>query len=335
MNQAAQSQAPAPVPSTAKLPQDRSVRLPGEDLSLNEMLRVMDVAREMQRNRQLAQEMFRRDEVRAELRSKLMRSAQLAGDRVTEAEVDAAIDQYFATLNVYSDPEPGFKRMVAHAWVWRKRIVAGLAAIAITLGGSYYLFFSSAAPLSPSVQAERAVAAEQETAAALYAQVEAMTSDPAILAQAKSLQGEINVQQSGDVTQAIAAREQLATMVDTLRQTYEVHVTNDAQGVSLVDRGKGDLASNYYVIVEARDASGQAIPQKIRNAETGRVETVTKWAEQVPAEVFERLKTDKLTDGILNETLFAVKSRGTLEPAIKLPGSTGAPITKGIAVTRW
>ncbi len=135
-NAAASQPQPSPVGGQAtatRIPQDRSVRLPGEDLSLNEMLRVMDVAREMQRNRELAQEMFRRDEVRTELRSKLMRSAQLAGDRVTEAEIDAAIDQYFATLNVYKDPEPSFKRFLAHTWVWRKRIAAGVAAIAITL----------------------------------------------------------------------------------------------------------------------------------------------------------------------------------------------------------
>lgn len=342
MSNAAASQ-PQSAPSgaqaqPARAPQDRTVRLPGEDLSLNEMLRVMDVAREMQRNRELAQEMFRRDEVRAELRTKLMRSAQLAGDRVTEAEIDAAIDQYFATLNVYKDPEPSFKRFLAHTWVWRKRIAAGVAAIAITLGGTYYLFFSSNAPLSPTVQAERAVAAEQETASALYSQVEALTNDPAILAQAKSLQNEINAERSGDVTSAIAAREQLATMVDVLRQTYEVHITNDSSGKSLHDRIKKGLdgdRSNYYVVVEARDAAGKVIPQTIRNIETGRVETVNQWAEQVPVDVYQRLKADKLKDGLLNETLFSVKTRGTLEPTIKLPNSAGAPISKGITITQW
>lgn len=119
----------------------RSVRLPGEDLSLNEMLRVMDVAREMRRSRDVAEEMFRRDEVRVELREKLMRSAQLAGDRVTKVEIDAAIDEYFATLNTYQDPKPGLARMVAHAWVWRHRIAAAAAAVAMTFGSAYYLFF--------------------------------------------------------------------------------------------------------------------------------------------------------------------------------------------------
>jgi len=231
--------------ASAKRAESRSVRLPGEDLSLNEMLRVMDVAREMRRNRDVAEEMFRRDEVRDELREKLMRSAQLAGDRVTKAEIDAAIDQYFATLNTYQDPKPGLKTAVAHAWVWRKRIAAGVAAIAITLGGAYYLFFSSAAPLSPTVQANRAVASEQETASVLVERISAMTNDPAVIGQAQSLQTEINTARGEDVTTAIVAREKLAEMVDQLAASYEVHVVSTPGESSAIERGMGDKASIY------------------------------------------------------------------------------------------
>jgi hypothetical protein len=129
-------------------PLSRSIKLPGEDLSLNEMMRVMDVAREMRRSRDVAEGMFRRDEVRTQLRSKLMRSAEIAGDRVTEAEIDAAIDQYFKNLHTYTDPEPSFQRMLAHAWVWRWRITAVVApvaalalAAAVAFGGLAYMLF--------------------------------------------------------------------------------------------------------------------------------------------------------------------------------------------------
>lgn len=321
--------------ASAKRAESRSVRLPGEDLSLNEMLRVMDVAREMRRNRDVAEEMFRRDEVRDELRAKLMRSAKLAGDRVTKAEIDAAIDQYFATLNTYQDPKPGWKSAFAHAWVWRKRIAAGVAAVAITLGGAYYLFFSSAAPLSPTVQANRAVAAEQETASVLVERIGAMTNDPAVIGQAQSLQAEINAARGEDVTTAIVAREKLAEMVDQLAASYEVHVVSAPGEPSAIERGMGDKASIYYVIVEARDASGNVIPQSIRNAETGRVETVTKWAEEVPQAVYQRLKQDKVKDGLLGETLFSTKTRGNLQPDIKIPGASGVPITSGNRLTSW
>ena len=313
----------------------RSLKLPGEDLSLNEMLRVMDVARELNRDRNVAEEMFRRDDVRVQLREKLMRSAQLAGDRVTESEVDAAIERYFATLHTYEDPKPGLKTTLAHFWVWRKRIAAGIAAIAITLGGSYYLFFSTDAPLSPTAQSNRAIAAEQETASALVQRISALTNDPAVLKQAQSLQKELNTARAEDVTTAIAAREKLAEMVDQLSSNYEVHVVSEPGQASAIERGKDDLNSNYYIIVEARGAAGKVIPNRIRNVETGRVEIVTKWAEQVPKGVYQRLKVDKTSDGVLNETLFSTKTRGEMEPQINIVGSSGTPITSGSQLTRW
>jgi len=315
----------------------RSLRLPGEDLSLNEMLRVMDVAREMRRNRGVAEEMFRRDEVRAQLRTKLLRSAQIAGDQVTEAEIDAAIDQYFTSLHTYRDPEPSFTRTLAHAWVWRRRITTGAAALTIALGGFWYLFWSSAAPLSSSAQATRAVAAEQATAQRLLERIRSLTDDPAVVTQAASLERLINTSgtTATEITAAIAARNELASMADVLASSFEIHVVSDAGRQSAIERGIDDKDSIFYVIVEARDASGNIVPRAIRNAETGRVETVRTWAEEVPEPVYRRLQVDKQSDGLLGETLFATKPRGTLEPIIQLTGPAGAPIAPGSRLTSW
>jgi hypothetical protein len=321
--------------SSAATSRSRSVRLPGEDLSLNEMLRVMDVAREMRRNRDLAEEMFRRDEIRDQLRAKLMRSAQVAGDRVTEAEIDAAIEQYFATLHTYEDPKPGLKRMAAHAWVWRKRIAAGIAAVAITLAGGYYLFFSSAAPLSPTVQSERAVAAEQETASVLVERINAMTSDPAVLAEARSLQAELNTARASDITTAIAARERLAAMVDQLSASYEVHIVSSPNEISTFIRDIEGKAPNYYVVVEARDSAGNAVTQPIRNSETGRIEQVTRWAEEVPQAAWQKVRDTKANESLMRDTLFSTKSRGELQPTIKMVTPSGSPITPGNRLTQW
>jgi hypothetical protein len=111
------------------------VQLPGQNLSIAETLRVMDVARELRDQRQLAEEMFRRDESRVALREKLIRTARLSGDNVTEAEIDAAIERYLETLHAYADPAPGFKSFLAHCWVWRQRILAAAAAITVAAGG--------------------------------------------------------------------------------------------------------------------------------------------------------------------------------------------------------
>ncbi len=134
----AQAQATSPMTGT-----DASLGVPSplENLSLQETLRVMDVAREMRERRETAEEMFRRDDLRAGLRAKLLRTARLSGDTVTEAEIDAAIRQYMDTLHVYHDPEPGMSRFMAHCWIWRNRIMTG-AAVAATLVGSVWFFFA-------------------------------------------------------------------------------------------------------------------------------------------------------------------------------------------------
>ena len=92
--------------------------MPEESLSLQETLRVMDVAREMRDQRETAEEMFRRDDLRLQLRDKLVRTARMSGDNVTEAEIELAIEQFFDSAHSYQDPQPGVKSLLAHARVW-------------------------------------------------------------------------------------------------------------------------------------------------------------------------------------------------------------------------
>jgi hypothetical protein len=112
---------------------------PLQDLTLQETLRVMDVAREMRENRQSAEEMFRRDDLRTALRDKLLRTARMSGDSVTETEIDAAIGQYMDRLHTFQPAEPGVSKFVAHLWVWRTRIAVGLATAASVAGTFWFL----------------------------------------------------------------------------------------------------------------------------------------------------------------------------------------------------
>ena len=110
------------------------------ELTLQETLRVMDVARELREQRQQAEEMFRRDDIRAKLREKLVRTARMSGDDVTEAEIDAAINQYMDSLHTYEDPPAGMKRFFAHCWIWRDKILYSAASLAAVAGGLWYFF---------------------------------------------------------------------------------------------------------------------------------------------------------------------------------------------------
>ena len=52
-----------------------------------------------------------------------------------------------------------------------------------------------------------------------------------------------------------------------------------------------------------RDAAGNPVSVPVENRETRRIERVSRWAEQVPQEVYDRLKADKQADGVLDEVL--------------------------------
>ncbi len=140
MRPAQQAQAQQAQAQQTRPQRSRAIPLPGQNLSIEETLRVMDVARELRDQRETAEEMFRRDDWRSQLREKLMRTAQMSGDSVTEAEIDAAIGQYFDSLHMFKKPESRWANFVAHGWVWRGRILAVAAAVTAVAGGFWFLF---------------------------------------------------------------------------------------------------------------------------------------------------------------------------------------------------
>lgn len=129
----AQAQAPVAVTMTELNRRRSQTKIPGEDMTIAETLRVMDVAREMREQRESAEEMFRHDEVRVRLREKLMRTAALSGDRVTEVEIDAAINQYLAGRHVYQGPPQGFRTFLAHCWINRYQIAVATVGLGAAL----------------------------------------------------------------------------------------------------------------------------------------------------------------------------------------------------------
>ena len=53
-----------------------------------------------------------------------------------------------------------------------------------------------------------------------------------------------------------------------------------------------------------------------------------RWGEEVPAEVYERLKADKESDGILGETLYAKKNGSLAESVGEIVGDLGVGATR-------
>lgn len=83
------------------------------------MLRIMDVASALRRERETAEAQLDAATAKARLRDRLLATAAAAGEAVTPAEVDAAIAHYFAEQHRYADPPNGLKNFLAHCWVQR------------------------------------------------------------------------------------------------------------------------------------------------------------------------------------------------------------------------
>lgn len=90
--------------------------------ALPDLVRMLDVASVLRRERTRAQLELDRDEVRALLRERLLASAAVTGDPVTQAEVDAAIEQYFSARHEHHATDLGGTRWLALLWVRRGRI---------------------------------------------------------------------------------------------------------------------------------------------------------------------------------------------------------------------
>ena len=111
------------------------------DLRLDEMTRILDVASELHSRQELVQQQLHLDDVKSDLRKRLLAGAQAAGETVSPEQIDAAIEKYFGELHAYEDPPPGFATWLAKAYVrfglWPAFCLA--AAIAALAAWSLYV----------------------------------------------------------------------------------------------------------------------------------------------------------------------------------------------------
>ena len=102
----------------------------GERLTLAEMSRIMDVASTLRKERALVEQQLNIHQIKEKLRERLLEAAKVSGDSVTEAEVDAAVEQYYDRLHEFRDPPASFGKFLAHCWVLRKYLTAAVVALA-------------------------------------------------------------------------------------------------------------------------------------------------------------------------------------------------------------
>ena len=134
----------------------------------------------------------------------------------------------------------------------------------------------------------------------------------------------------GDVAAAQNGYALLQQLYDRLVQEYQLRIVSREgvrSGVWRVAQNNPN-ARNYYVVVEAVTADGKRLELPITSEEDGKTHTVKQWGLRVQESVFEQIKRDKMDDGIINNNVFGIKKRGSLQPRYLIP-------TTGGAIAQW
>src|SRR5262245_55154740 len=124
---------------------DRDSSSTREDLTLADMMKILDVAHSLQSDRETVHEQLSIEKAKAAMRERLLASRDITGAGYNEAELDAAIDLYYDNLHRYQEPT-GLNAMIAHAYIRRGPIGATLGGIAAASALVWGLFFN---PYSP------------------------------------------------------------------------------------------------------------------------------------------------------------------------------------------
>jgi len=306
-----------------------------ESLSLSEMMRIMDVATEIRTQRETIEKEFAVDETKRLLREKLLKTTAITGERVTEAEVDAAIEAYFSTLYTYHEPKGSLAVLLARIYVRRDHLaMMALLAVTLVLAGWWTMHIATTKFSSTARANRKAIRLEKEVRDEL-AQIRALAREQSITEDLDQLESEAKVARENLDNENLASIEsRLSELATRLNDVYEVRILADPQQKSGFPRYfEGRPA--YYLIVYARNERGQPGRRSIESSETRKTSFIDSWAEQVPKEVYDRIAADKKADGILNETLFSVKKRGFRDEEIRIEGADGKPLTRLGQITEW
>jgi hypothetical protein len=301
---------------------------------LDDVMIAMDVVDTLRHDKRLVERELNDAERRAELIERLKDIYKGQGievpDRILEEGVKALEEKRF----VYTPPPSTFQvrlaRLYATRDVWGKRTAIAALVAAIAAGGWYLAFERPRAIEAAAIERE----AETELparVAALVQQIEREAKVPAIVTEAWQIAEMARSAAAGrQLAPARAAESRLQALLEELRRTFEIRIVNrqgEITGLWRVPR-VNPSSRNYYLVVEAIDPSGKALPRDVLNEETGQRETVSKWAVRVPKSVFDEVQADKLDDGIIQKAVLATKARGEIEPKWQRE-------VQGGELTRW
>ncbi|MFY9643121.1 MAG: DUF6384 family protein [Rhodomicrobium sp.] len=300
---------------------------------LDDLMIAMDVVDTLRHRDRLVERELNEEAREEQLISRLRALYKSQGLDVPDSVIAQGVNALKESRFVYVPPKPGFERWLAQAWVKRFEIGQWLGVCLAILGlaaGAYY--FSVVRPHRQKLEAAQVELTKtlprelREAHEAILADArvpEARERAGALFAEGKSALAR------GNVSAARAAVAGLDELSKTLRLEYTLRIAGrpeDQTGFFRENRSFQGRA--YFVAVNAVDPKGNPVKIPVRNDETNRMETVSRFAVRVPPETFEAIRQDKSKNGIVQNKVLAEKRRGYMEPEYSMPVLSGR-------ITRW
>jgi len=311
-----------------------STPISGKSLPLDDVMLAMDVVDTLRHRQDLATRELnaagREQQLIERLRDIYHQQGIDVPDHILKEGVSALKESRF----VYTPPKGGLGVALARLYVSRKvwgRWVSGLV-LALIIGWAGYQF--GYVPLK-AAQEEAARIELAETLPsnmdALYDTIyeETKVQSAVVMAEDLRTRGK-RAAAEGDRAGAEEAIANLSELRDTVRQDYSLRIVN-REGVQSGFWTFPEInteATNYYLVVEALDDSGNTLTLPIESEETGETERVDIWGLRVPEEVYAAVEADKRDDGIIQRNIVGRKEYGFIEVDYVVP-------VLGGAVTRW
>jgi hypothetical protein len=285
--------------------------------ALDETMLAMDVVDTIRHADRLVERELEGPGRQARLRERLREIYASQGIEVADHVLDAGIVALEQQRFAYAPKGEGWKRSLATAWAtrgrWGKFALAGLGVLVVAFGVYHFTVAAPRAREAAAIQRElttdlpRALRAEHD-------RVLAGTQEAAPRAEAARLlaEGEAAAR-AGNLTEARARRTALNDLAARLAAAYTVRIVNRPGEPSAVWRvpAANPRARNYYLVVEAVDRDGRPVEVPVTSEEDGRVARVSRWGLRVPEAEFERVRRDKLADGIIDQPVIGQKVAGS------------------------
>ena len=304
-----------------------------ERAPLDDVMIAMDIVDTLRNDAYVVERELSENERKSKLIERLREIYRSQGIEVPERILEEGVNALEQDRFVYQPPANTLETKLARLYVtrlnWGRYVLGGIGCLLALLIGWYALY---------EAPRQRATAARQlELTQTIPKQIEQLRSqiaaegkDGELPTVADIVRQGLAAAKSGDLANSRAAKDRLETYLNRLRAVYEVRIVSRRGEVSGLWRVPkvNRQSRNYYLVVEAVTADGAVLPQSIVNEETGKRETVKKWAVRVPEAVLQRVRADKQADGIIDNPIVAVKERGRLKPDWRITRAGGE-------ITQW